>query len=295
MLGVTEINELLARYGLDARKSLGQNFVADPNLVMKIARLAEVGPGGRVVEIGPGLGSLTLALVDTGAAEVVAVEKDETLVPVLNEVLEAHDVSSVRLVHGDALGLDWAELLGEQGDGGSPWVLVANLPYNVAVPLIMDVLENAPMVQRLVVMVQAEVAERLAAGPGGRTIGIPSIRIAWYASAEVLATVPPEVFVPRPRVDSAVLRITRRAAPSAVVEESQVLRLVARAYRQRRKMLRSTLGQLVPPTAFDSAGVVPTARPEELDVGDWARLTEAAQAEAAGVATGGPTALPDAE
>jgi len=273
VLGATEINELLERFGLDARKSLGQNFVADPNLVMRIARLAEVGPGDRVVEIGPGLGSLTLALVDTGA-HVVAVEKDDALVPVLREVLAAHDATAVEVVQADALGLDWSALLGEAGQG-VPWVLVANLPYNVAVPLIMDVLEHAPMVQRMVVMVQSEVAERLAAEPGGRTIGIPSIRIAWYGEARVLATVPPEVFVPRPRVDSALLGITRRDAPSTAVTEAQVIQLVARAYRQRRKMLRSTLGRLVPPEAFVDAGVAPTARPEELDAGDWARLTEA--------------------
>lgn len=291
MLGASEIQELMERYGLDARKALGQNFVADPDVVMRIARLAAVGPGDPVVEIGPGLGSLTLALDDVGA-HVIAVEKDESLVPVLRHVLEAYGARDVTVVPGDALELDWVEVLGGAADDegadvqraasdGRDWVLVANLPYNVAVPLIMEVLEHAPMVQRMVVMVQSEVAERLAAGPGGRTIGIPSIRVAWYASAEVLGTVGPEVFIPQPRVTSALVGITRRAVPSDRVTESQVMELVARAYRQRRKMLRATLGKIVPAEVFESAGVAPTARPEELDVAAWVRLTEAHVAAAA--------------
>jgi 16S rRNA (adenine1518-N6/adenine1519-N6)-dimethyltransferase len=283
MLGAAEISELLDRYGLTARKSLGQNFVADPNTVMKIARLAKVGPQDNVVEIGPGLGSLTLALADTGA-RVLAVEKDETLIPVLSDVLNAYGASDVQVVQADALTLNWPELLAstpqpaaaELGDvGDSSWTLVANLPYNTAVALIMGVLADAPMVQRMVVMVQSEVADRLVAGPGGRTIGIPSIRLAWFAHAELLATVPPEVFVPRPRVTSALVGITRRQPPSTLVTESQLMELVARAYSQRRKMLRSTLGKAVSPAAFEAAGIAGTARPEELDVVAWARLAEA--------------------
>lgn len=267
VLGAREVAELLERHGLDARKSLGQNFVADPNTVMRIARLAAVGPGDHVVEVGPGLGSLTLALADTGAS-VLAVEKDVALVPVLHEVLEAHGVGSVRVVEADALQLDWGDLLG----GAAPWVLVANLPYNVAVPIIMSVLEDAPTVQRLVVMVQKEVADRLVAGPGGRTVGIPSMRVAWYAEAELLGTVPPEVFVPRPRVTSALVGMTRRPPPTDELGPDDVFPLIGTAYRQRRKMLRSTLGRQVPAEAFASAGVEPTARPEELSVQQWAAL-----------------------
>jgi len=286
MLGATEINELLDRYGLTARKALGQNFVADPNTVMKIARLAQVGPGDNVVEIGPGLGSLTLALVDTGA-RVLAVEKDGSLLPVLSEVLLAHHASDVQLVQADALQVDWPTLLASVPSAAVPsptlmdaqtWTLVANLPYNTAVALIMLILADAPMVKRMVVMVQSEVADRLVAGPGGRTIGIPSIRLAWFAQAELLGTVPPEVFVPRPRVTSALVGITRREPPTLLVSESQLMDLVARAYSQRRKMLRSTLGKVVAPAAFEAAGVVSTARPEELDIEQWARLTEAVHA-----------------
>jgi len=298
MLGAGEITELLERYGLTARKALGQNFVADPNTVMKIARLAQVGPGDRVVEIGPGLGSLTLALADTGA-HVLAVEKDETLLPVLSDVLNLYGAKEVQVVQADALTVNWPELLssadpssgqavadcqdtGGTGDSGDteefPWTLVANLPYNTAVALIMGVLADAPMVQRMVVMVQSEVADRLVAGPGGRTIGIPSIRLAWFARAELLATVPPEVFIPRPRVTSALVGITRREPPSRIVSESELMALVARAYSQRRKMLRSTLGKAVSVAAFEAAGIAGTSRPEELDVVAWARLTEAVNA-----------------
>jgi 16S rRNA (adenine1518-N6/adenine1519-N6)-dimethyltransferase len=230
------------------------------------------------------LGSLTLALADTGA-QVLAIEKDIALVPVLDEVLREHGLDAaeagagagaVQVVTADALELDWVEVLG----GAASWVLVANLPYNVAVPIIMSVLEHAPAVQRMVVMVQKEVADRLVAEPGGRTVGVPSMRVAWYASAELLGTVAPEVFIPRPRVTSALVGLTRRPPPTERIGPGPVLALVGTAYRQRRKMLRSTLGGAVPAAAFESAGVAPTARPEELGIGDWARLAVAVRDEA---------------
>lgn len=273
MLGAREVQELLDRHGLDARRSLGQNFVADPNTVERIARLAGVGPGDHVVEIGPGLGSLTLALVDTGA-HVLAIEKDATLVPVLGEVLRARGARGVEVLRADALELDWDEVLG----AAASWVLVANLPYNVAVPIIMSVLERATSVHRLVVMVQKEVAERLVAGPGGRTVGVPSMRLAWHAEAELLGTVAPEVFVPRPRVTSALVGITRRPPPTDEIGPDAVFGLVGPAYRQRRKMLRSTLGASVPVATFEAAGIDPTARPEQLSIEDWARLALAVRA-----------------
>ena len=269
MLGPDEVRTVLRRHGLDPRRSLGQNFVVDPLTVERIAEVAEVGPGDHVVEIGPGLGSLTLALHATGAS-VLAVEKDRTLVPVLRDVLDGRGAGDVEVVQADALDIDWSELLGARAPG--TWKLVANLPYNVAVPLVMGVLTDAPMVDRLVVMVQREVAERLAAGPGGRVVGVPSIKVAWYAHAEVLHLVPPEVFVPQPRVESAVIAITRRPPPSTAVGPEQVFRLVERAYQQRRKMLRATLGGVLQPDDFERAGVAPTARPEELDVADWTAL-----------------------
>lgn len=275
MLTEAEVRSALARHGLDARRSLGQNFVVDPGTVERIAERSGIGPGDRVVEVGPGLGSLTLALHATGAS-VLAVEKDRTLLPVLADVLARNDATGVEVVEADALAVEWPSLLGERHPGD--WSLVANLPYNVAVPIVMTVLRDAPMVRRLDVMVQREVAERLAAGPGGRVVGVPSIRVAWYAEAELLEVVPPEVFVPRPRVESAVVAIARRPPPSTRVGPDDVFPLVERAYRQRRKMLRATLAERVGLDAFDAAGVAPTARPEELGVTDWAALAEAVRA-----------------
>ncbi|MFZ4518282.1 MAG: 16S rRNA (adenine(1518)-N(6)/adenine(1519)-N(6))-dimethyltransferase RsmA [Microthrixaceae bacterium] len=273
MLGAAEVRELLDRAGLSAKRSLGQNFVADPNTVRRIARLAGVVPGVRVVEVGPGLGSLTLALLDAGAEEVVAVEKDHALASLLPHVLAAHDperAGRVRLVEADALGVSWTDLLGP-----GPWVLVANLPYNVAVPVLLRVLATAPEVDHLVVMVQKEVADRLVATPGGRAIGVPTVKVAWYGTARTVAVVGPEVFVPRPRVDSAVVEVRRREPPRSG-DPAPVFALVERAYRQRRKMLRATLGGVVDPAAFAAAGVEPTARPEELGVDDWVALAGAA-------------------
>jgi 16S rRNA (adenine1518-N6/adenine1519-N6)-dimethyltransferase len=172
---------------------------------------------------------------------------------------------------GDATALDWPELLA----GDRRWKLVANLPYNVAVPVIVSVLAGAPMVTELLVMVQREVAERLVASPGGRTIGIPTIKVAWWADASIVGSVPPEVFVPRPRVTSALVAMRRRPPPSELVGPAEVFALAERAYGQRRKMLRSTLGGVVAAEHFAAAGVAPTARPEELGVGDWAALAEA--------------------
>ncbi|MHB1137750.1 MAG: 16S rRNA (adenine(1518)-N(6)/adenine(1519)-N(6))-dimethyltransferase RsmA [Microthrixaceae bacterium] len=279
MLDAEEIQQLLRGAGLDARRSLGQNFVADPALVHRIAALAGVGPGDHVVEVGPGLGSLTLALADTGA-DVLALEKDEALVPLLAQVLGSRGVRHVTVRTADALEADWPSVLA----GAPSWTFVANLPYNVAVPIVLSVLEHAPMVQRLVVMVQREVAERLAAGPGGRTIGIPSLRVAWYGTAELLDIVPPEVFVPPPRIESALLGIVRRPPPSTTVGEAEVLDLVTRGYRQRRKMLRSTLGGLVSPATFDAAGIDPTTRPEQLSIQDWVDLAVARRSERDGSA-----------
>ena len=289
MLGPDEVRELLGRHGLAARKSLGQNFVADPAVVEWIAEQAGTGPGDRVVEVGPGLGSLTLALAATGA-HVLALEKDEGLVPVLRDVLRASGVDEgtadgqVLVRRADALEVDWDEVLGPDAAPGS-WTLVANLPYNVAVPVVMSVLADAPAVGRLVVMVQKEVAERLAAGPGGRTIGLPSLRTAWYARARVLGDVPPEAFVPAPRVVSSVVAVERHEPPSRLVGPDDALGLAERAYHQRRKMLRATLGPQLPDGALEAAGIDPQSRPESLGVADWARLAEV-------VAGAGPRTAP---
>jgi 16S rRNA (adenine1518-N6/adenine1519-N6)-dimethyltransferase len=266
-LSPRQVRDLLDAHGLSPSRALGQNFVADPNTVRRIARLAGVGPGDRVVEIGPGLGSLTLALAETGA-DVTAVEVDRHLLPALREVVEPH---GVRVVHGDALHLDWDEVLGPPNPD-RPWVLVANLPYNVATPLVLDLLAGVPAIARMLVMMQRDVAERLAARPGDKAYGIPSVKVAFWADAEVVGRVPPTVFVPPPRVESALVRITRLASPRVDADRDMLFRLVAAGFGQRRKMLRRSLSGLVDAAGFERAGVRPEARAEELDLEAWARL-----------------------
>jgi 16S rRNA (adenine1518-N6/adenine1519-N6)-dimethyltransferase len=264
------VGDLMARHDLRPRRALGQNFVVDPNTVRRIARLAGVGPGDRVVEIGAGLGSLTMALLETGA-EVTAVEVDRHLLPVLREVVEP---AGARVVQGDALALDWPALL---GDG--PWALVANLPYNVASPLVADLLDAVPAITRMLVMVQREVGERLAASVGDAAYGALSVKVAYWASASVVGRVPPTVFVPQPKVESALVAMVRRPAPAVdpdVVAHDRLFALVRAGFGQRRKMLRRSLAGLVGPDAFAAAGIRPEARAEELDVADWGRLAAAA-------------------
>jgi 16S rRNA (adenine1518-N6/adenine1519-N6)-dimethyltransferase len=263
----TQAAALLEAHGLAPSRALGQNFVVDPNTVRRIARLAGVGPGDRVVEIGAGLGSLTLALADTGAA-VTAVEVDRHLVPVLREVVEGRDV---RVVEGDALELDWDDALGDAGS----WTLVANLPYNVATPLVLDLLDGVPAIGRMLVMVQREVGERLAAGVGDAAYGIPSVKVAYWATARVVGKVPADVFLPRPRVESALVEITRRDAPASGADPARLFALVRAGFGQRRKMLRRSLSGLVSPEAFAAAGVRPEDRAEQLGVEDWGRLVDA--------------------
>jgi len=265
-----QVRELLAEHGLSPSRALGQNFVADPNTVRRIASLAGVGPGDRVVEIGAGLGSLTVALAETGA-DVTAVELDRHLLPVLRSVVEP---LGVRVVEGDAMSLDWGRVLGGDaaGAGQGRWSLVANLPYNVATPLLLDLLAHVPEIDRMLVLVQREVAERLAAPPGSKAYGIPSVKVAYWADADVVGRVPPTVFVPQPRVESALVRLRRRARPPVDADPERLFRLVEAGFGQRRKMLRRSLAPLVEPSAFERAGVRPEARAEELGLEDWARL-----------------------
>jgi 16S rRNA (adenine1518-N6/adenine1519-N6)-dimethyltransferase len=284
-LGRKEVRQLLEDSGVRPTSSLGQNFVTDPNTVERIARLAAVGPGDRVLEIGAGLGSLSLALADTGA-ELTVVEIDDRLVEVLRSVVPP----TVRVVHGDAMRADWSELLaptagapsasgasgraGEQ-DSDRGWVLVANLPYNIAATLVVEQLEHVPAVRRMLVMVQREVGERLAAGPGGKEYGAVSVRVAYFATARIAGRVSPEVFHPRPKVDSALVAIERRQAPAvdpAVATYAEILTLVRAGFAGRRKMLRRSLSGLVDEQAFELAGIAPTARAEELDVTRWGML-----------------------
>ena len=262
------VRDLLDRFDITPSRALGQNFVVDPNTIERIVALAGIEPGDRVIEVGPGLGSLTTSLADAGA-HVVAIEADRHLLPALTEVVGDR---SVRVVHADAMTVDWADLV--EGDPG--WKLVANLPYNLATPMVLTVLDHAPGVTDLWVMVQREVGERLVAAPGTAAMGIPTLRVDYWAEGRVVAKVPATVFHPRPRVESVVVELHRRPEPAAVADPDWLFRLIRTAFRGRRKMLRRSLAALVDSAALEAAGVRPDARPQELNLADWDRLALAA-------------------
>jgi 16S rRNA (adenine1518-N6/adenine1519-N6)-dimethyltransferase len=267
------IPALLARHGLAPSRALGQNFLADPNTARRIVRLAGVGAGDHVLEVGPGIGSLTTALLESGA-QVTAIELDRHVLPALREVVG----DAVRVVEGDALHADLAPVLGDAATG--PHALVANLPYNVATPLVMRFLEEAPQITTMLVMVQREVGERLAAGPGTKTYGAPSVKVAYYARARVAGLVPPSVFVPAPRVESALVHFARHPAPPVdVPSPDRLFALVRAGFGQRRKMLRSALrAELGDATGsvLAAAGIDERRRAETLDLADWAAVARAA-------------------
>ncbi|RYV50371.1 16S rRNA (adenine(1518)-N(6)/adenine(1519)-N(6))-dimethyltransferase RsmA [Pengzhenrongella frigida] len=281
LLGPAEIRDLAGRLGLRPTKTLGQNFVIDGGTVRKIVRSARVSPGERVVEVGPGLGSLTLGLLEAGAS-VVAVEIDPLLARELPATVAAHlpglareDGTCDRLDVVLANALNVTEL-----PGPPPTALVANLPYNVSVPVLLTFLERFESLERVVVMVQAEVADRLAAPPGSRTYGVPSAKAAWYASARRTSTVSRSVFWPVPNVDSALVALERREPPATTASRQEVFAVVDAAFAQRRKMLRSALASLAgsPERAVQvltAAGVDPQARGERLAIEDFARIAQA--------------------
>jgi 16S rRNA (adenine1518-N6/adenine1519-N6)-dimethyltransferase len=262
----SSIRALLDEHGLAPSRALGQNFVADANTVRRIARLAGVGPDDHVVEVGAGLGSLTLALLETGAS-VTAIELDGRLAPVLRELVEP---AGATVVEADAMRLDWSSLLAPH----PRWALVANLPYNVATPLVLDLLAGAPAIERMLVLVQLEVGERLAAGPGTKAYGIPSVRRAWWADAAIAGKVPPTVFVPQPRVESALVDIRRHSPPGDDELRRKTFALVEAGFGQRRKMLRRSLATLATVAQLTASGIRPEARAEELALEDWIRLAE---------------------
>ena len=268
-LSLADLRDLAERHGVRPTKALGQNFLADPNLARAIAAEAGLGQGDRVLEIGAGLGALTVALAATGA-EVLAVELDRGIMPALREVAEP---LGVRVEHADAMTADWALLA-----GGGRWACVSNLPYNVAVPVVMRLLEEAPNVDPLVVMVQREVGERLAAGAGEAGYGSVSARVAYRARARVVRRVPATVFWPRPRVESVVVRLDRHPPPVAVPPE-RLFPVIEAGFAQRRKTMRNALVRLgLPPAeaaaALAGCGVDANVRAEELGLEAFACLAE---------------------
>lgn len=283
LLTSSDIRELCAQLNIRPTKTLGQNFVNDPGTVRKIVRNAGVQAGEQVLEIGPGLGSLTLALLEAGA-QVSAVEIDPPLAQALPTTAQARfPEAKLQVFTADALTITGPESI----DGATPTRLVANLPYNVAVPIVLTVLEKLPSIQTVLVMVQAEVADRLAATPGNKIYGVPSAKVAWYASARRTLTIGRNVFYPVPNVDSALVKIERRPHPDTAATREQVFAVIDAAFAQRRKTLRQALAGLAGSAgaaqeALERAGVSPTARGETLDIDQFAAVAQQLNAASAG-------------
>ena len=274
LLDPRTIRELAAELDLRPAKQRGQNFVHDANTVRRIVAAAGVTHDDVALEIGPGLGSLTLGLLEA-VAHVTAIEIDDRLAGRLaRTVAERLPRAEARLtvVEADALRVD-------EVPDPQPTAVVANLPYNVSVPVLLHVLARFPSITSGLVMVQAEVADRLVAGPGSKVYGVPSVKLAWYCSARRVGSVPPPVFWPVPNVESGLVALKRREAPTTTATRQQVFALVDAAFAQRRKMLRSALAGVYGSSAraaeaLEAAGIEQTARGEVLDVSDFARLAE---------------------
>jgi 16S rRNA (adenine1518-N6/adenine1519-N6)-dimethyltransferase len=268
--GRAALRALCERHGITPSKALGQHFLADPNLARAIVADARVGPRDPVLEVGAGLGSLTVALADAGC-DVLAVEFDRALLPALGEVVGAR--ANVRVEPADASRVDeLAALL--RGDG---WSLVANLPYNLSVTLVTQVLERVPVIERLVVMVQREVGERFVAHAAEPGYGPVSVRVAYAAEGSLVRRVPREVFWPRPNVDSTIVRLDRRREPPVDVPPDALFRVVDVAFAERRKTIGNATRRLgLAPDVADVAGVEPSARPETVDLEGFARITRVA-------------------
>lgn len=275
LLGAAQIRELAARLGIRPTKTWGQNFVIDGNTVERIVRVSGIGADDVVVEVGPGLGSLTLALLPV-ARHVTAVEVDPTLAAALPETVQtvAPAVADrLTVVQADALRV--TELPGE-----APTALVANLPYNVSVPVVLSFLERFPSIERILVMVQLEVAERLAAKPGSKVYGVPSVKAAWYADVALAGNVSRSVFWPVPNVDSGLVSLVRRTPPDTTATREDVFACIDAAFAQRRKTLRAALagvagGAAPAEEALRAAGIDPQLRGERLTIGEFARIAEA--------------------
>jgi 16S rRNA (adenine1518-N6/adenine1519-N6)-dimethyltransferase len=277
MLTPGDVSELAGRLGVRPSKRFGQNFVIEPGTVRRIAALARLRPDDVVLEVGPGLGSLTLALLEAGAGRLLAVEIDPVLAAALPQTIAARApelAGRVSVVVADALRIGARDL------PAAPAVLVANLPYNVAVPVVLHLLAVLPSLRRGLVMVQAEVADRMCAAPGSRVYGTPSAKLAWFADVRPAGPVPRSVFWPVPNVDSRLVAFTRRDPPRTTATREEVFAVVDAAFRQRRKTLRAALSGWAgsAPEAerlLKAAGLDPGARGETLGIAEFARLAAA--------------------
>ncbi|MFE1950206.1 MULTISPECIES: 16S rRNA (adenine(1518)-N(6)/adenine(1519)-N(6))-dimethyltransferase RsmA [Streptomyces] len=276
LFGAADIRELAAALGVRPTKQRGQNFVIDANTVRRIVRTAEVTEDDVVVEVGPGLGSLTLALLET-ARHVTAVEIDDVLAAALPATVAARIPAKKDVF--DLVNMDAMQVTALPGP--PPTALVANLPYNVAVPVLLHMLATFPSIERTLVMVQAEVADRLAAKPGNRVYGVPSVKANWYAEVKRAGAIGRNVFWPAPNVDSGLVSLVRRTEPIATsATKEEVFAVVDAAFAQRRKTLRAALSgwagsAAAAEAALVAAGVSPQARGEALTVEEFARIAEA--------------------
>ncbi|WP_405582493.1 16S rRNA (adenine(1518)-N(6)/adenine(1519)-N(6))-dimethyltransferase RsmA [Streptomyces sp. NBC_01190] len=285
LLGPADIRELAAALGVRPTKQRGQNFVIDANTVRRIVRTAGVGPEDTVAEVGPGLGSLTLALLEV-ADRVTAIEIDDVLAAALPATVAARlpdRAARFALVHSDAMRVT-------EVPGPPPTALVANLPYNVAVPVLLHMLATFPTIERTLVMVQAEVADRLAARPGNKVYGVPSVKANWYAEVKRAGSIGRNVFWPAPNVDSGLVSLVRRDPPRTTASRQEVFAVVDAAFAQRRKTLRAALtGWAGSPGAAEAAlvaaGVSPQARGEALTVEEFAAIAEHKPAQAGAAAS----------
>ena len=264
------LREVIARHGLTAKKSLGQNFILDLNVTRRIARSGGPLDGVNVIEVGPGPGGLTRALLETDARRIVAIERDRRALAALEELAAVYP-GRLELVEGDALALDPAALT------DAPRKVVANLPYNIATGLLLRWLDNMGAYQSLTLMFQREVAERLVAAPHSPAYGRLSVIVQWLAQPKILFDLPPRAFVPPPKVTSSVVSLLPRAEPLAPASKAALERVTAAAFGQRRKMLRASLRTLgiAPEPLLEAAGVTPTARAEELSVAEFCALARA--------------------
>jgi len=273
LLGAREIRELAESLGIRPTKKLGQNFVIDPNTVQRIVRAADVVSTDHALEVGPGLGSLTLALLQE-VASVIAIEIDPVLAEQLPRTIALHmpeRTASLTLIVSDAMKVDAVP--------GEPTALVANLPYNVSVPVLLHLLEVVPTIRTALVMVQKEVAERLAADPGSRTYGIPSLKARWYGEVRMAGNIGRNVFWPEPNVDSALVRVDRREQPTCESSREWVFKVIDTAFAQRRKSLRGALAQLAgspdaAEQALRAAGIDPGRRGEALTLPEFISLAD---------------------
>lgn len=271
LLGPAEVRDLAELLGVAPTKKLGQNFVHDGNTVRRIVQASKLQPGETVLEVGPGLGSLTLGLLDAGHP-VVAVEIDPRLAAQLpTTVAELQPAAELTVVTVDAMTVDAAALSAPGGAPRIPTALVANLPYNVSVPVLLHLLAALPSLERVLVMVQAEVGHRIAAAPGSKIYGSPSVKAAWYGDWRVAGTISRQVFWPVPNVDSVIVGMHGRRVPGDDLLRQRTFQLVDAAFGQRRKMLRQALAEVfgssaAATAALEAAGVDPTARGEQLDL-----------------------------